>query len=362
MSEAVSFVTELYEPNVGGQEGRFRQFAEGLAARGRAVTVYTTDYTGGDLPEREAVRGVTVERYVRLHGYVRNGSRGVGPLWKYRRTTRRLIARLEAAGEPVWVNQMPVVHLLGVRDAPGLVVDWCEYPTYWAINHLARQVARRFTHGTCISEPIAERVSALNSQSTIDVVPILVSAPPRPSPARIPGTIAYVGRVVRHKNLDALADAVRSCREDGVANVRLLIAGDGPDSPLLMRRYENSPGIEFLGMVTDSEKQRLLQSAWMVAIPGSREGLPTTAVEAAVYGTPLIASGAATNSVGEFIRKYGIGVVAPGTKAKDFLAALRSIDPDTYAGWCSRLSGLGDLWNPERNLSRLEAVLSGRSR
>lgn len=76
----VSIVTELYEPSVGGQESRFARFAEALAGRGREVTVYTTDPTGGTLPRQSEVKGVRVNRYVTLTDYVRNGSRGWAPL------------------------------------------------------------------------------------------------------------------------------------------------------------------------------------------------------------------------------------------------------------------------------------------
>lgn len=357
MARSLSIVTELYEPSLGGQESRFARFAEALAARGREVTVHTTDHTGGTLPRESVIHGVRVLRYLSLSGYVRNGSRGLWPLARYWRATRRLLRSLVHRGESVWVNEMPVVHLTGLRDAPGLVVDWCEYPTYWQVNGLARRVARRLRHGTAVSLAVAGHLKAVDPSASIEVVRTPIPAPGGPSPARESRTIAYIGRIVGHKNLDALARAVRAWNGDGGPHARLLIAGEGPERSGLERRYGNADGVRFLGRVDEAEKERLLRSAWMVAIPGTREGLPNVAAEATVYGTPLIASGSPQNSCGDFIRSNGIGVVARGTRATDFLEALRSIDPNSWDRWTSRAAELRSLYDPDVNVRRLEQAL-----
>jgi glycosyltransferase involved in cell wall biosynthesis len=350
-------VTELFEPNLGGQEHRFRQFARALAARGRDVTVYTSDHTGGSLPRESTIDRVKVVRYVSLSRYVRNGSRGLYPLFRYWRSTRNLLRRLLAASGPVWVNEMPVAHLLGTSDAPGLVVDWCEYPTDWKVNALAARAARRFRRGTAVSQTISRRVRSLNPRSDLEVVRAMVPPPQGPDLEREAGTIAYVGRIVSHKNLGALADAVHRFHHDGGPQARLIIAGDGPDRLPLERRFRGKDEIQFLGTVSEQEKHRLLQSSWLVAIPGNREGLPTSAVEATVYGTPLLASGAPLNATGEFIRSNGVGVVARGVRPDDFLDALRSVDGASWDRWRGRATHLRSLWDPEENARRLESAL-----
>lgn len=357
MTHPVSIVTELFEPNVGGQETRFQRFAEALAARGRAVTVYTSDPTGGTLPAEEVVHGVKVVRYVALRGYVRNGSRGLLPLLKYRQATQRLLRELLAAPGSVWVNQMPVVHLWGIRDSPGLIVDWCEYPTYRKVNFLARQVLRAHPRGTAVSKPVAEHLSALRSDATIDVVRTPTAPPSGPALDREPGTILYVGRLVGHKNVGSLAAAVRQLGTlDGV-HPRLLVAGDGPDRAMLERQFGGNGAVEFLGPITEEHKRRLLQTSWMVAVPGTREGLPTIAAEATVCGTPLLASGSPSNACGEFIRRNNLGVVAAGIRSVDFLEALRTIQSDTWDRWSSQATKLRSLFDPQLNVSLLEAAL-----
>jgi len=358
MTEPISIVTELYEPNFGGQETRFARFAEALASRGRDVTVYTSDHTGGTLPAESVQRGVRVVRYVRLREYVRNGSRGLAPLVRYWRATRALIPRLVRGGGPVWVNEMPVLHMARVRDAPRIGVDWCEYPTYWKVNLFARRIARRFHRGTAVSLAVADHVKAIEPTLALDVVRTPVAPPGGSAPARDEGTIVYVGRLVGHKNVGALAEAVRSFNKNGGPHLKLLIAGDGPDRPTLQRKYGGNGHIQFLGVVDEAEKQRLLRSSWLVAIPGTREGLPNVAAEATVYGTPLLASGSPGNSCGEFIRRYDLGVVAGGVGPNDFLAALRSVDDPSWARWAAHATGARSLYDPVENVNLLERTFA----
>ena len=357
LSESLSIVTELFEPNIGGQENRFARFAELLAARGRPVTVYTSDHTGGTLPTRTVTNGVEVVRYTRLRRYVRNGSRGLLPLLRYWIATRRLLRTLARRGGPVWINQMPVAHLLGTAPAPGMGIDWCEYPTDWKIDRIARRLVRRWRHGTAVSQIVSDHLRGIRRDLDLEVVRTPVAIPSDPSPPRQEGTIVYVGRIVAHKNLGALAEAVRELHGNGGPHPRLLVAGDGPDRPALERTYGGSEQVRFLGRVSEAEKQRLIRSAWLLAIPGTREGYPTVAAEANVYGTPLLASGSALNSAGEFIRANDVGTVASGVHAADFVEALRGIDNSSWERWRVASTRLRSLYDPTTNVRRLEGAI-----
>ncbi len=357
MSQPLSIVTELFEPSVGGQEIRFSRFADALARRGRAVTVYTSKPEGSDLPEESVVRGVRVVRYVTLSNYVRNGSRGWAPLAAYWRATRGLLSELLTGPGAVWVNEMPVVHLVGTEATPNLVVDWCEYPTYWMVNAFARRLIRRVRGGTAISAAVADHLRSVRPDANIEVVATPVAPPEGPAPVREDRVVSYVGRIVAHKNIGALAEAVRIFNSNGGPHARLLIAGDGPDRTALERKFGGNGSVKFLGLVDEEEKRRLLQTSWLVAIPGTREGLPNVAAEAAVCGTPLLASGSIRNSCGDFIRTNDVGVVARGAAPMDFLKALRSVDDVSWNRWSKHAIATRPLFDPEQNIRRLEAAL-----
>ena len=358
MSGPVVAISELYAPNIGGQESRFARFARALAARGRDVTVYTTDHTGGQLPREEIDEGVTIRRHVAIPGYLKNGGRSIPGLLRYRRAVRELVAGLPRSGSAIWVNQMPVVHLGPIAADPRVVVDWCEYPTDWRVNYLSRRAVRRSRWATSVSLAVASHLGAISPSTRFDVVRTPV-APAAGAPAtREPGTILFVGRLVAHKNLGSLASAVKALAGNGGPHTRLLIAGDGPERASMERRYGGNGAVRFLGVIDEAEKQRLLRTAWMVAVPGRREGLPNIAVEATAHGTPLLAAGAPANSCGDFIRRHDVGIVAPGSDAAAFRAALHSVDATRWERWSKEALETSRLFDPAPNVDRLDAVLA----
>ncbi|HSD90469.1 MAG TPA: glycosyltransferase family 4 protein [Kofleriaceae bacterium] len=105
-----------------------------------------------------------------------------------------------------------------------------------------------------------------------------------------PPTIAVIGRLVPIKGVDVLLAALRDVRSD----VRVVIAGDGPQRARLQRAAP--PNVTFLGSVDAARRDQLLREASAVVIPsrvlpnGRSEGTPVVALEALATGVPLIAS------------------------------------------------------------------------
>ena len=106
--------------------------------------------------------------------------------------------------------------------------------------------------------------------------------------------VVYVGRIKRYKNLDHLIIAfsllVNRLKTEGRSN-KLTIAGKGDYIELkgLAKRLGVESQVDFLGEISDEEKVRLLQSAWVFVTTSTREGWGLTTVEAMACGTPVIA-------------------------------------------------------------------------
>ena len=100
-------------------------------------------------------------------------------------------------------------------------------------------------------------------------------------------TALSLGRLVPIKGLEHLIDAV-----DGLRDVDLIVAGDGPTRAELEARGR----ARFVGTVTGPDKAELLRAADVFVVPslelpsGRTEGTPTAALEAALAGRPIIAS------------------------------------------------------------------------
>lgn len=147
---------------------------------------------------------------------------------------------------------------------------------------------------TAVSEPAAEYVSSLTDRQ-ITLIPNGInlerfSFMPR-AMAGNPKTILYVGRLEHRKGLKYLLRAFALLAEDD-ENVRLLIAGNGPDRTKL-EWFVNElgiPNVEFLGYVSDEDKVKLFASADLFCSPAVfGESFGIVLLESMASGLPLVA-------------------------------------------------------------------------
>nr|WP_296064036.1 glycosyltransferase [uncultured Actinoplanes sp.] len=120
-----------------------------------------------------------------------------------------------------------------------------------------------------------------------------VPIPPAPSGSPASWDVAFVGRFVAKKGADDLVAALASLNRP----VRALFVGDGPLLPAV-RAQAVAAGVDatFRGSLPPAEVYRLLGESRMLVAPsrtaadGDTEGLPTTVVEAAALGLPVVST------------------------------------------------------------------------
>jgi glycosyltransferase involved in cell wall biosynthesis len=101
-------------------------------------------------------------------------------------------------------------------------------------------------------------------------------------------TVLTVGRILPWKGVDHLIRALRS-----VADVRLIVAGDGDSLPQLQTLAESlgvADRVRLLGRVPRDEVALWMRAADYVALYSGYEGLSHTLLESLRVGTPCIAS------------------------------------------------------------------------
>lgn len=106
-------------------------------------------------------------------------------------------------------------------------------------------------------------------------------------------TAAFVGRLLDDKGVRTLVQA-HEILARRAKPIRLLIAGE-PDSanptsisPAEIAAWGQRPGIDILGHVQDI--RNVWKDAHIAVLPSRREGLPTSLLEAAACGRPLVAT------------------------------------------------------------------------
>ena len=104
-----------------------------------------------------------------------------------------------------------------------------------------------------------------------------------------PPHVLVAARLVPVKGVDVAIDAMTR-----LPDVRLVVAGDGPERTSLAERAPAN--VTFLGEVDAAARDRLLAAASVVVVPsrvlanGRSEGTPTIALEALAAGVPVVAS------------------------------------------------------------------------
>lgn len=105
--------------------------------------------------------------------------------------------------------------------------------------------------------------------------------------------VLYLGRLRAYKSVDVLIRAFKKVTQK-YDNAILVIAGSG-DAEKYLRNLSREMGfrddqIVFMGRVSEEEKIKLLQSAWVLVNPSFAEGWGVVVIEANACGTPVIAS------------------------------------------------------------------------
>ena len=140
--------------------------------------------------------------------------------------------------------------------------------------------------------------------------------------------ILFVGRFEPRKGLLDLLKAYRILRKTG-CNCRLLVVGGGPQAKEA-RRYlatRKLGGVEFLGRVTDDERDALFKTADVYCSPATgRESFGIVLLEAMAAGTAIVASD--IHGYKGVVRRGREGLLVPPGNPKELAGALGKLLSD----------------------------------
>jgi phosphatidyl-myo-inositol alpha-mannosyltransferase len=166
---------------------------------------------------------------------------------------------------------------------------------------------------TAVSASAAEYVGSLTDEpitiipNGIDLSVYRLEKKPAVS-ADQPKTVLFIGRLERRKGVKYLLNAYRLLARDN-PDVKLIIAGDGPDREKLMLLAEDLklPNVTFLGYISDALKMQLLHEADVFCSPAVYgESFGIVLLEAMATGTAVVAG----NNSGYTDVMQGIGALS----------------------------------------------------
>jgi glycosyltransferase involved in cell wall biosynthesis len=270
------------------------------------------------------------------------------------------VKRLRDSGWTVLLNEMPIGHLALVPGWDSAVVDWCEVPCGPIARWVAHGAAQRFRMGTVVDEGVAGGLRPLAPNSRFVTVRTPVDLDRYAPGPKDPGLVLFVGRLVPHKGVENLGEAVERLRAEGRSDLRCWIVGDGPLRERLEARFAGSEAVRLLGAVSEERKVELMRRAWVLGIPSRREGLPNAILESVATLTPILTAQGAGNGASAFVERHGVGLVADDDRPESLVAALRACTDARLEASARAESRLRSEFATEPNLDRLEAVLLGR--
>lgn len=102
--------------------------------------------------------------------------------------------------------------------------------------------------------------------------------------------ILYLARLIKEKGAFELLEAFEQLQEK-FDNIELIIAGDGEDFPALQKQAEGKKGVTLTGDIRGVEKIELFKTSHIYVLSSYYgEGLPTSVLEAMLFGLPVITS------------------------------------------------------------------------
>ncbi len=338
----VALVTDAIGPyHHGGKEQRYLELAGRLAERAE-VHVYTMNWWRGGRTRRDGA--VTYHAISPLIPLYSGGRRSVRQAVIFAICCLGLVGR---RFDVIEADHMPYLPLLSLKLVTAirrrrLVVTWheCWGPEYWhrylgragQIGWLFEKLAMRLPDtiiaassetGVRLRELTGQRVPVIVAPNGIDLEVIRqVDAAPDAA------DVVAVGRLLPHKRIDLLLEALAILREGGRALTAQVI-GNGPQRDRLIaqaRALGLSDSVQFRDDVSNqSDLFGLLKGARLAAFPSEREGFGIAVLEALACGVPVVTTSAPDNLARHLvINAPGSGVVCD-PDASSLASAIRSV-------------------------------------
>jgi len=333
-------VAPFFYPHAGGVESHVRSLCAEFVRLGHEVTVVTSRFRP-DLPATETVDGYRIVRS-RPVGVVFNTPIDLGA----GRALRRLDADVIHLHYPP-----PLTSFFATWSLSGLRVPVClTYHCDLFLNGVAGRLLSSLYEGTFLPATLArvDRIvvhtrsygttSAMLRGRELEIIPAVVDLerfrpgidPSGPRSAlRLSGrrVVVFTGRLVPHKGVDVLLQALRELPLD----VHLVVVGRGPklvDLSALARRLGVADRAHFCTSVSDDELPQYLALADVFAFPSQNrlEGFGLAVAEAMACGLPVVTSD--MPGVREVIDDGVHGLLVEPLLADDLAEKLRALLDD----------------------------------
>jgi glycosyltransferase involved in cell wall biosynthesis len=337
--QRIAFVIDAVLPwHKGGRERRLHEIVKRLRRPNREIHIYTMNWWNG--PKLIELDGIYYHALCNCYPLYKGNRRSITQAILF---SLALFNLLFEQFDELHVDHMPFFPLYSARivawlKCRKLTATWNEVwgYRYWlnymggpagAIGYIVEKISFSLPDSiVSISFHTTRGLRENGARCEIETVPLCVDlqAIAAIAPAEIESDIIYVGRLLDHKGVDLLVEAVAMMKEDR-PGVRLLIVGGGPEEAKIMRLIRDlgvDDNVRLLGKVdNDDLPYALMKSSKVLALPSIREGFGLVALEALAAGIPVVTTSDENNATKDLVRDKVNGCLATAT-AKDLCEKL----------------------------------------
>jgi glycosyltransferase involved in cell wall biosynthesis len=325
-------IDAIYPYHLGGREIRYHELTRRLAADA-SVHVFTMQWWDG--PRTIVDGGVTFHAISRNHPLYSSGRRSLKQASFFALGCLRLLwHRFDVlSADHIPYFQIVVLRFIANLKGKRFVVTWHEvwsrdsWRDYlgwmgllaWLTEWLAMRMPDSIVAASAQTE---QRLRAV-----VGSRPLIAVAPNGVDLDMIDGTgadsnatdLVVVGRLVNHKRVDLLLDAIALLHAAGV-HATCRVIGDGPERDALHRQARAQgldPVIDFRHDVrSQNEVYALVKAARIAVFPSEREGFGAAILEALACGVPVVTTSAPDNLSQDLVSRSVRGFVcAPSVDA-----------------------------------------------
>jgi len=327
----IAVVSDAVHPwHTGGKETRYEQLLKRLPSFGFEVTVYTMKWWSVKPPTDHLKYRALSPKYRMYTGDRRSMLQSI--LFAISCLRMLVIGRFDVieADHMPYLQLYPLRVVAWIRRVP-LVVTWHEVwgTSYWdqylggfagriaaLIERTATKIPDRIV---AVSSGTAEQLIKMGvptSKVSILWAGVSVDELDLVQPAANSPDIICAGRLIAHKRVDLVLEAVALLRDEGKDRT-LAVTGSGPEKERLIAQSHTlgiNDLVTFHGELPESEQVwSLMKGARVCAAPSEREGFGLAVAESLAAGTPVVVVDHPSNASRHLVDDQVTGsVITPG--------------------------------------------------
>jgi glycosyltransferase involved in cell wall biosynthesis len=370
----LAIVTDrIYPFFKGGAEKRYWDMATNLTKRGHEFHFYTAQWPG--MRKRMIIDGINIHSVYKVKNFYIDGRKSIVESLKF--SIGLLVPLLNGDYDLIDCESVPILSifpskLASIVNRKKLIVSWLEvWDKYW-FDYLGKLGLVGLLVEK-ISSLLPDKIISISNHTTNNLINKLKVNPEKIKTiplgidlqeirgiksGRITNKIIFVGRLIAHKNVNLLLNAVSKISKG--MKIKLTIAGNGPEKSNLVRLAKRLK-LKNIRFIIPKREQliREVKSSSVLVLPSSREGFGIVVIEAMACGVPVITVNHENNAAKELILHGKNGLVC-NFEEKELTESMENmLKNENYKKYETHCLKTSAKYSIENMANEIEKVYSG---